>query len=53
VAQAVTQALIRTPFTCSGCGGQFFDRHSCPSMPWGKTALGPFYFQIPNLTVKP
>jgi hypothetical protein len=43
---AVSESVQRTPFTCSGCGGQFFDRHSCPHMPWGNTAPGPILVPI-------
>lgn len=33
-----TQPIIRQPHICANCGGQFFDRHSCPHMPWNPTA---------------
>lgn len=36
--QASTQVVVKTPFVCAGCHQPFYDRHSCPSMPWQSSA---------------
>lgn len=47
-----TQVVIQPVFTCAGCGGQFTERHFCPTMPWGNTAPGPIFVALPQWTVK-
>jgi hypothetical protein len=50
-AAQTSEPVIRQPYTCSDCNGQWFDHHFCPSMPWGKTAPGPIFVSIPQVTI--
>lgn len=51
-AAPTSQPIIRQPFKCASCGSEFFDHHSCPTMPWGSTAPGPIFIQVPTIVVK-
>jgi hypothetical protein len=49
---SATHVVIRQPLVCASCGGTFYDRHECPTIPSQTCPAPRVYVHISTITVQ-